>query len=120
MTTLMVFCRIFYKSSRYKASSYDRQGEIVVNVLVLMVYIVVCVLLVIAILLQPGKSGDLGAVSGGFSQTFFGGGGATTFLVKTTAVLATIFMLLSLFITIHSSKNVERSVIETPVSQSSR
>lgn len=79
--------------------------------LIVFFYLFVCIVLVAAILLQPGKAGDLGAASGGLSQTFFGGGGATPFLIKTTAVLGALFFLLSLSISLYSSPRSSSSVV---------
>jgi preprotein translocase subunit SecG len=74
-------------------------------------YLFVCIVLVVAILLQPGKAGDLGAASGGLSQTYFGGGGATPFLVKMTAVLGALFFLVSLSISLYSSPRGGSSIV---------
>jgi len=72
-------------------------------------HILVSVLLIVIILLQPGRGGGgMGAVFGGGSSTsVFGGRGATTFLSKATGVLAGIFMILSVAIALTGS---ERSV----------
>ncbi len=77
-------------------------------------HILVSVLLIVIILLQPGRGGGgMGAVFGGGSSTsVFGGRGATTFLSKATGVLAGIFMILSVAIALTGS---ERSVTsDTP------
>lgn len=79
--------------------------------LIILFYLFVCIVLVAAILLQPGKAGDLGAASGGISQTFFGGGGATPFLIKLTAVLGALFFLLSLSISLYSSPKGGSSIV---------
>jgi len=79
--------------------------------LIVFFFALVCMLLVASILLQPGKAGDLGASSGGFSQTFFGGGGATPFLVKATAILAALFMLLSFSLNFYGSPKGGSSVV---------
>jgi len=75
-------------------------------------HILVSVLLIIVVLLQPGKGGGgLGAAFGGGSaSSVFGGRGAATFLSKTTGVLAAIFFVLSVAIAMTGS---ERSVTET-------
>jgi preprotein translocase subunit SecG len=66
--------------------------------LLIFLYVIVSVALTIVILLQSSKGGGLaGAFGGGGSVgTVFGGRGAATFLSKTTTVLATLFLLLSL------------------------
>ena len=60
------------------------------------IHIVVCVLLILIVLLQSGKSADLaGAFGGGGSQTAFGARGTATFLSKLTTGAAIIFMITS-------------------------
>jgi preprotein translocase subunit SecG len=65
--------------------------------LLLFIHIVVCVLLVIIVLLQSGKSADLaGAFGGAGTQSAFGPRGAATLLSKMTTTLAILFMVTSL------------------------
>ena len=59
------------------------------------VHVFVCLFLVGVVLLQSGRAGGMGVLSGGASQTVFGGRGAGGFLAKATAVCATLFMLTS-------------------------
>jgi len=77
-------------------------------------HIMVSVLLIITVLLQPGKGGGgLGAAfGGGSSSSVFGGRGATTILSKATGVLAAIFFVLSVTIAMTGS---ERSVTDDSV-----
>jgi preprotein translocase subunit SecG len=71
---------------------------------VLFIHIVVCVLLVIIVLLQSGKSADLAGAFGGVgSQSTFGPRGAATFLSKMTTTLAILFMVTSLTLWIIAS-----------------
>ncbi len=74
-------------------------------------HILVSVLLMIVVLLQPGKGGGgLGAAFGGGSaSSVFGGRGAATFLSKTTGVLAALFFVLCVAIAMTGS---ERSVTD--------
>jgi preprotein translocase subunit SecG len=56
----------------------------------------VCVMLMLVVLIQPGKSGGLGAALGGAGATqIFGGRGAGNFLTRTTWIAASIFFLTS-------------------------
>ena len=60
------------------------------------IHVVVCLLLILIVLLQSGKSADLaGAFGGGGSQTAFGARGTATFLSKLTTGAAVIFMITS-------------------------
>jgi preprotein translocase subunit SecG len=59
------------------------------------VHVFVCLFLVGVVLLQSGRAGGMGVLSGAASQTVFGGRGAGGFLAKATAVCATLFMLTS-------------------------
>ncbi len=83
------------------------------NGLVLTLHILVCVLLVGAVLLQPGsKGGGLGATfGGGGANTAFGAQGAAPFLAKATYWLAAGFFLTSLVIEILIVKS-NRSVLD--------
>lgn len=58
----------------------------------LIIYLLVSIALIIFILLQQGKGANAGAsFGGGASGTIFGSAGASNFLSKMTAILATIF-----------------------------
>jgi preprotein translocase subunit SecG len=76
-----------------------------VNALIVIIHVVVCLILILAILLQSGKAADLaGAFGGTGSQTEFGARGHATLLSKVTTVSAIIFMLTSLGLWILSAK----------------
>lgn len=64
--------------------------------LLTVLHVFVCVFLILVVLLQPGKSGGMGAAFGGASAAVFGARGATSFLGKVTAACAIIFMLTSI------------------------
>ncbi len=56
------------------------------------IHVVICLLLMLVILIQPGKSGGLGAALGGSgAQQLFGGRGAGNFLTRTTWIGVTLF-----------------------------
>ena len=61
------------------------------------VHIIACAFLVLVVLLQPGKSGGLGAFSGVAAQQVFGGRGAGNILTKTTWVTAIVFFSTSIW-----------------------
>ena len=83
------------------------------NGLALALLILFGVLLIGAILLQPGTKGGLGAsFGGGGANSAFGAQGATPFLSKTTYWLAAAFLITNLFIEVFIVRQ-SRSVLET-------
>ena len=63
----------------------------------IVVHVVVALAIIGLVLLQHGKGADMGSgFGGGASASLFGATGSANFLSRTTAVLATIFFLLSL------------------------
>lgn len=74
-------------------------------------HIMVCVVLVIAVLIQHGKGADIGAVfGGGASNTVFGSRGAGNFLSKITTGAAIAFMLTSLALSYIANTQSTRSI----------
>ena len=71
------------------------------------IHIIACAFLILVILIQPGKSGGLGALSGGGAQQVFGGRGAGNFLTKTTWITATVFFVSSMTLAYLSSSSDE-------------
>jgi len=70
-------------------------------ILMLIVHILVSLVLILVVLLQSGKAGDLASAFGGAgTQTAFGARGATTFLHKATTTCAVVFMITSLGLSI--------------------
>ena len=82
--------------------------------LITLIHISVCLFLIIVVLLQSGKSGDIAAAFGGQgSQTAFGPRGAATVLTKATTWCAVIFMLTSITLSIAASRKTgPRSVFQ--------
>lgn len=73
--------------------------------LITIIHIIVCIILVVAVLLQSGKSADLaGAFGGGGSQSTFGPRGAQTLLSKATTISAVLFMFTSIGLWLLSSR----------------
>ena len=65
----------------------------------LVAYLIVALALIGFVLIQQGKGADMGASFGsGGSNTVFGSSGSGNFMTKTTATLATLFFILSLFL----------------------
>ena len=83
----------------------------------LMIEIVVSVLLTIVVLMQASKGGGLaGSFGGGNIGTVFGVRRTSDFLSKTTTILATLFIVLALFINLVALPRGERvtpSVIQS-------
>lgn len=68
-------------------------------------YVLVAAAMIVLILLQRGEGADAGAgFGGGASGTVFGARGASSFLTRSTAALATVFFLISLGMAIYLSR----------------
>ena len=78
---------------------------------ILSINIILAILLVIVIILQKSEGGALGI---GVSQdSFISSRSAGNFLTKATAVIATLFIVTSIFLTVLSRENMPtRSVLE--------
>src|SRR3954454_18159109 len=63
-------------------------------------YVVTCLILLLVVLLQQGKGDMAAAFGGGSSQSAFGARSGATVLTKATAVLAVVFMVGALVLTI--------------------
>jgi preprotein translocase subunit SecG len=74
------------------------------------------------VLLQRGKGADAGAGFGaGASGTVFGARGATTALSRATAIMAAVFMILSLalaYIGAHATTQAQHSILDEPAADS--
>ena len=81
--------------------------------LLIFFYILISISLILIILLQQGKGSDIGSAFGaGSSNTMFGSSSSSNPLTKVTAILAGIFLILSLSITyISRSSMIEESPI---------
>ncbi|MBZ5571500.1 MAG: preprotein translocase subunit SecG [Acidobacteriia bacterium] len=89
-------------------------------ILITIIHIIVCAFLIIVVLLQSGKSGDIAAAFGGMgSQTAFGPRGAATALSRATTWSAIIFMVTSITLSVFASRHTgPKSVLQgVPASQ---
>jgi preprotein translocase subunit SecG len=69
------------------------------------IHVLVALAIIGLVLLQHGKGADMGSgFGGGASSSLFGATGSANFLSRTTAVLATIFFLLSLLLAYIATK----------------
>jgi len=77
-----------------------------------LLHVLIATGLILIVLLQSGKGADIGAAfGGGSSQTVFGGRGAATFLSKATTVLAVLFMVMSIALTLLASQRGGTTVV---------
>ncbi len=81
--------------------------------LLIFFYILISISLILIILLQQGKGSDIGSAFGaGSSNTMFGTSSSSNPLTKVTAILAAIFLILSLSITYISRSSM---IEDTPI-----
>lgn len=80
---------------------------------ILAIHVLLCFILIGLVLLQQGKGADLGAALGGGSNTLFGAGGATAFVVKATTVSAVLFMVTSILLVKYYGAAVQPSAVGT-------
>lgn len=88
--------------------------------IVLVLHVIIAVSLVALVLLQQGKGADAGAAFGaGASGTVFGSKGSSSFLTRTTGVLAAMFFAtsLTLFVLATETKTAS-SVVDQEVNNS--
>jgi preprotein translocase subunit SecG len=77
-------------------------------------HVVVALTIVIAVLLQSGKGGGLGAgFGGGGANTLFGASGGGNFFTRLTTVLAVLFMATSLGLTVYKSRQMKSSLFDS-------
>ena len=83
--------------------------------LIVTLYVFVCLVLLLVILLQQGKGGDVAnAFGGGGSQAAFGARAGATLLTKLTTVFAVLFMLGSLILAVLGQRGPSSVVSGTP------
>lgn len=82
--------------------------------LILIVHVIIAVLLISVVLLQIGKGASLSNLFGGGTgrEALFTSAGGDVFLKRLTTVLAIIFFLTSLSLTVISSRMPTRSILD--------
>lgn len=75
----------------------------IIHTPLVVVHVIACLFLMLVVLVQPGKSGGLGAFTGAGAQQVFGGRGAGNFLTRTTWATASIFFATSITLAYLSS-----------------
>jgi len=82
------------------------------EILLTILYVLVCIFLILVVLLQSGKAGDLASTFGGASsQTAFGSRGTANLLSRATTICAGGFLALALLLAVWSSRTTG-SVLE--------
>jgi preprotein translocase subunit SecG len=71
------------------------------------IHVIACLFLMLVVLIQPGKSGGMGAFTGAAATQVFGGGGATNILTKITWVIAGVFFVTNTSLAYLSSSSDE-------------
>ena len=74
-------------------------------ILVYILHVLVSLFLILVVLVQSGKGGDLSMFTTGGSQTAFGPAAGATLFTKLTTWSAIIFMVTSITLSIYSSRN---------------
>ncbi len=94
--------------------------------IVWVVHVLTAISVIGLVLMQHGKGADMGAAFGsGASGSLFGATGSSNFLSRTTAVLATLFFLTSVSLTVFSAKtespfasvSAEQAPVSAPVGE---
>lgn len=89
--------------------------------IILAIHLVIAFVLVVLVLLQHGKGADAGAnFGGGSSQSVFGSSGGSSFMLKVTVLVASLFFVTSLtlaYLGAQQAKGYESVIkkIEQPV-----
>ena len=82
------------------------------EILITILYVAVCLFLILVVLLQSGKAGDLASTFGGASsQTAFGSRGTANVLSRATTACAFLFLAFALTLAVLSSTTT-RSVLD--------
>jgi preprotein translocase subunit SecG len=82
-----------------------------VSAIITIIHVVICLVLIIAVLLQSGKAADLAGAFGGVgSQTAFGPRGTASILSKVTTIGAVLFMISSMSLWVLSARGVKSAV----------
>jgi preprotein translocase subunit SecG len=83
--------------------------------LVLVIHSISALAIIVLILLQQGKGAAAGASFGsGASQTVFGSDGGSSFFTRTTAILATVFFILSITLAVMAKNNSKVAIEGIP------
>lgn len=81
--------------------------------ILLVIHSIIVLFLIGMVLLQRSDSDGLSGLGGGGGNQFMTGRGAANFMTRTTAILATAFMLTSLILAVMASRMTSKSIIDT-------
>jgi len=81
--------------------------------ILLVIHSIIVLFLIGMVLLQRSESDGLSGLGGGGGNQFMTGRGAANFMTRTTAILATVFMLTSLILAVMASRMTSNSIIDT-------
>jgi preprotein translocase subunit SecG len=82
-------------------------------ILLITIHLITAAILILVVLLQSGKAGDLASTFGGASsQAAFGARGAATVLTKATTISAILFMCTSLGLSIFYTQQAGTTVMD--------
>uniref|UniRef100_A0A7V3ZUE6 Protein-export membrane protein SecG n=1 Tax=candidate division WOR-3 bacterium TaxID=2052148 RepID=A0A7V3ZUE6_UNCW3 len=73
----------------------------------LILHIFICLILIFIILLQQPQKGGISLVFGG-SESIFGGGGISPFMIKVTSVVAALMLITSITLVIASQPRIQK------------
>lgn len=80
--------------------------------ILLVIHSIIVLFLIGMVLLQRSDSDGLSGLGGGGGNQFMTGRGAANFMTRTTAILATVFMLTSLILAVMASRMTSKSIID--------
>lgn len=81
--------------------------------IIITIHVIVSFVLIVVILLQSGSAGGMGAAfGGGGSQTLFGSSGSGKFFTRLTAIVAALFMITSISLTVMSAHRAKGTVMQ--------
>lgn len=72
---------------------------------VTVIHVITSILLILVVLLQSGKGAEISTTLGGSSQTVFGSSGGANFFTRFTSVMALIFMVTSISLTVIGTRD---------------
>ncbi len=80
--------------------------------ILLVTHTIIVLFLIVMVLIQRSDSDGLSGLGGGGGNQFMTGRGAANFMTRTTAILATVFMLTSLILAVMASRMTSGSIVD--------